>query len=74
MQLRLDGTLVEQIRNERGLSREKLARLADCSTRTIVRIEREGANPGVSIVARVALALSVSIDDIFTEAEPEAVA
>jgi DNA-binding XRE family transcriptional regulator len=73
--MRLDGHAIERIRADRGLSREKLARLADCSTRTIVRIEREGADPGASIVARVALALGVSIDDVFTDAaEPEAVA
>lgn len=75
MALRLDGTLVEQARTERGLSREKLARLADCSTSTIVRIERDGADPGANIVARVALALGVSLDDVFTEEPtPEAIA
>ena len=65
--VQLNGPLVESTRLKRNLSREKLARLADTSTRTIVRIEREGADPGASIVARIAVALDVSMDELFTE-------
>ncbi len=72
--LRIDGHAIEGLRTERNLSREKLARLADCSTSTIVRIEREDADVGAGIIARVALALGVPVDDVFTETEPEAVA
>jgi DNA-binding XRE family transcriptional regulator len=72
MQPRLDGTLVKRYRDERGLSREKLARLADCSTRTIVRIEMEGADVRAGIVARIALALGVPVDAIFTKPPEEA--
>lgn len=72
--MQLDGQALEAIRISQGLSREKLARLADTSTRTIVRIEREGADPGVSIVARIAVALGVSIADLFTTPTPEQVA
>jgi transcriptional regulator with XRE-family HTH domain len=65
--MRLDGQAVEWARHDRNLSREKLARLADTSTRTIVRIEREGADPGVGIVARLAVALDVPLESLFTE-------
>jgi DNA-binding XRE family transcriptional regulator len=68
--MQLDGPAIEAIRIKRKLSREKLARLADTSTRTIVRIEREGADPGGSIIARLAAALDVSMDDLYTENGP----
>lgn len=64
--MELDGRAVERARKARGLSREKLARIADMSTRTIVRVEREGADPGVSFVARLAVALDVPLESLFT--------
>ena len=72
--MKLDGPGIETIRTSKRprLSREKLARLADTSTRTIVRIEREGADPGASIVARIAVALGVPIDSLFINEPPAA--
>ncbi len=67
MPLRLDGTEIQRIRQSHDLSREKLARLADVSTSTIIRMEREDADVGAGIAARVAVALGVSMEEIFTD-------
>lgn len=56
-------------RTDAGLSREKLARLADTSTSTIVRIEA-GHVPGAALLGRIARALGVSVDELLPEDEP----
>ncbi|PJA92035.1 DNA-binding protein, partial [Candidatus Kuenenbacteria bacterium CG_4_9_14_3_um_filter_39_14] len=50
---------------ERGLSQDKLARLADVAHATIIKIE-SGANknPTIETLAKIAKALSVGVDDL----------
>jgi transcriptional regulator with XRE-family HTH domain len=55
--------IVKKLREEKGLSQEKLARLADVSNNTIVNIEAgKQNNPTIETLKRVAKALEVSVD------------
>jgi transcriptional regulator with XRE-family HTH domain len=55
---------IRELRNKRGISQEKLARLADVSYNTIVKIEAgESKNPTFQTMAGIAKALNVSLDD-----------
>lgn len=56
---------VKRLRAEKGYSLEKLARLADVSLNTIVKIEN-GANhnPTIETLIKVAKALEVEVDDL----------
>lgn len=53
--------VIKKMREERGLSQEKLARLADVSNNTIVNIEAgKNPNPTVSTLKKIAEALNIS--------------
>ena len=60
--------LSERIRKlhiKRGLSQEKLARLADVSYNTIVKIESgQSKHPTIQTVAGIAKALDVGLDEL----------
>jgi transcriptional regulator with XRE-family HTH domain len=59
---------IRELRNKKGLSQEKLARLADVSYNTIVKIESgESKNPTFQTMAGIAKALNVSLDDLAKE-------
>jgi transcriptional regulator with XRE-family HTH domain len=54
---------LQKFRNKKGWTREKLAREADVSYHTIIKIERGGIeNPKIETVIKLAKALGVSID------------
>jgi len=56
---------IRRLRHKKGLSQEKLARLADISTVTLVKIESGAAKePTITTVAKIAVALNVSIDEL----------
>lgn len=56
---------VKKLREELGLSQEKLARLADVSTNTIINIESgKQQNPTIETIKKIANALGVSIEDL----------
>ena len=56
---------VRKLRKKRGLAQEKLARLADISTATLVKIEGGVAKePTITTVSKLASALGVSIDEL----------
>ena len=56
---------IRRIRKKKGLSQEKLARLADISNNTLVKIEMGMAKePTITTVAKIAKALNVSIDEL----------
>lgn len=53
------------LRNKRGFSQEKLARLAGISYNTIVKIESgESKHPTIQTMAGIAKALGVSLDEL----------
>ena len=56
---------LRKMREARGLSQEKLARLADVANNTIIKIESEkNQNPTLDTLKKIAKALGVSIDEL----------
>jgi transcriptional regulator with XRE-family HTH domain len=56
---------IRLLRLKKGLSQEKLARLADISNATLIKIEVGVAKePTITTVAKIATALEVSIDEL----------
>jgi len=56
---------IKKYRKERGLSQDKLARLADVAHATIIKIESGGIqSPTIETLAKIAKALSVGVDDL----------
>jgi transcriptional regulator with XRE-family HTH domain len=54
---------IKKYRKEKGLSQDKLSRLADVSHATIIKIESGGIkNPTIDTVQKIAKALGVSVD------------
>lgn len=56
---------LKKIRAEKGLSLEKVARLAGLSLNTIVKIENgANKNPTIDTLSKIAKALEVGVDDL----------
>ena len=56
---------IERLRRQKGLSQEKLARLADVANNTIIKMESgENKNPTLETLRKVAKALDVSVDEL----------
>ena len=56
---------IERLRKAKGLSQEKLARLADVANNTLIKMESgENKNPTLDTLKKVAKALDVSVDDL----------
>jgi transcriptional regulator with XRE-family HTH domain len=64
------GRNVARIRNNCGLSQDKLAEKAELDRTYVSGIERGVRNPGIKTVLRIANALSVSIADLCDGVEP----
>ncbi len=59
------GKNIKRYRQEKGLSQDKLSKLADLSLNTVVKIELdESPNPTIETIQRIAKALEVSVDDL----------
>ena len=58
---------IKKLRKQRGLSQDKLSKLADISHNTIIKIE-SGAiqSPTMDTAQKIAKALGVSLDDLMT--------
>jgi len=56
---------VKRLREAKGLSQEKLARLADVANNTLIKMETgENKNPTLETLKKVAKALEVSLDEM----------
>ena len=56
---------VKRLRVKKKLSQEKLARLADISYNTIVKIENGSTpSPGIKTISNIAKALGVTVDEL----------
>lgn len=56
---------LRKLREEKGLSQERLARLADVANNTIIKIEvGKNQNPTLDTLRKIAKALEVSVDDL----------
>ena len=59
---------IRELRNKKGLSQEKLARLANVSYNTIVKIESGASkNPTFHTMAGIAKALCISLDSLIDQ-------
>ncbi len=59
------GKNLKKLRQEKGISQDRLSKLADLSLNTVVTVE-SGANPNPTIetLTRIARALDVGVDDL----------
>ena len=56
---------IKKYRKERGLSQDKLSRLADVAHATIIKIESGGIqSPTIDTVQKIAKALDVSVEEL----------
>lgn len=56
---------LKKLREKKGLSQDRLAKLADVANNTIIKIEQgENINPTLDTLKKVARALEVSVDDL----------
>jgi transcriptional regulator with XRE-family HTH domain len=56
---------IKRLREAKGLSQEKLARLADVANNTLIKMETgENKNPTLETLKKVAEALEVSVDSL----------
>lgn len=59
---------IRELRRKKGLSQEKLARLANISFITVVKIESgESRHPTIQTMAGIAKALGISLDELIRE-------
>jgi len=58
---------LRKLREQKGLTQEKLARLADLSNNTVIKIEAgKNKNPTLDTLKKIAQALDVSVDDLIS--------
>lgn len=56
---------IKKLREAKGLSQERLARLADISNNTLIKMESgENQNPTLVTLKKVAKAFGVSVDEL----------
>jgi transcriptional regulator with XRE-family HTH domain len=60
---------VRRLRKERGLTQERLAELAGLHMTDVARIETQGRDPGVRVVAKLARGLDVKAAELFDSIE-----
>jgi putative transcriptional regulator len=59
------GKIIRKYRREKGMSQEALARAADLSLPTIVKIESgKTPNPTINTIKRIAAVLGASVDEL----------
>jgi len=59
------GSNFKKLRVQKGYSLEKVARLAELSLNTVVRLESGvNKNPTIETLTKIASALDVSVDDL----------
>jgi len=59
------GKNIKRFRQDKGLSQDKLSKLADLSLNTVVKIELdESPNPTIETLTKIAKALNVGVDDL----------
>jgi len=59
------GKNIKRFRQDKGLSQDKLSKLADLSLNTVVKMELdESPNPTIETVKKIAKSLGVSVDEL----------
>ena len=64
------GEAIKNARQEEGIGIEKLAEMADITSRYLYRIENENKKPSYDVIYRLIHALGVSADRIFYPKDP----
>lgn len=64
------GRNLRRLRQERGLTQERLAELSDLHLTDVGRIERAERDPGVRTVAKLANGLDVPLIELFRQNGP----
>lgn len=58
---------LKKLREKKGLSQDRLAKLADVANNTIIKIEQgENINPRLDTLRKIAKALEVSVDELIS--------
>jgi transcriptional regulator with XRE-family HTH domain len=60
---------IKELRQERGLSQQRLAAMADIDKVTLIRIETGRGNPTVETLGKLATALDVEMADLFPKGQ-----
>ncbi|HOA83587.1 MAG TPA: helix-turn-helix transcriptional regulator [Thermodesulfovibrio thiophilus] len=61
----LIGKNIKKLRKQKGLSQDRLSKLADISYNTVIKLELGGiTNPSIDTLQKLAKALNVSVDDL----------
>ena len=56
---------LKKLREKKGLSQDRLAKLADVANNTIIKIEQgENENPTLETLRKIAKALDISVDEL----------
>lgn len=58
------GERLKQIRTERGITQEKMAKMVSMSVSELQRIERRGYRPRLANAKKIALALDVELKEL----------
>jgi len=59
---------IRRIRQEKGMSQDRLSKKADLALNTIVKVETgENPNPTIETLKKIAKALGVTVGDLFKE-------
>ena len=59
------GKNIKKLRKQKGLSQDRLSKLADISYNTVIKLESGGiTNPSIDTLQKIAKALNVSVDDL----------
>lgn len=58
---------LKKIREQKGLSQDRLAKLADVANNTVIKIEQgENINPTLDTLKKIAKALEVKVDELIS--------
>jgi len=61
------STNLKKLREKKGLSQDRLAKLADIANNTIIKIEQgTNVNPRLDTLKKIAKALEVSVDNLIS--------
>jgi len=59
------GKNLKKLRKKKGLSQDRVSKLADISYNTVIKLESGGiTNPTIETLQKIAKALNISVDDL----------
>ena len=59
------GRNIKKLRQKKGISQDRLSKLADLSLNTIINVESgKNSNPTIETLSRIARALDIRVDDL----------